>query len=144
MSEQGTMANARRLLSASPIGLPELLRILRFGVVGGAATTTHFLTALGLAATASVPLVAANALAFLSAFGVSLFGHHYWTFRSHHPLLQTLPRFGMIALGGFLASTLLLSGVIAADLGGDMVKLAMAALIVPAVTYVLSRCWVFR
>jgi len=144
MKEHGTLASAWRRYGRSLDGLAEILRLLRFGVVGGAATATHFLVALGLAASGSVPLLVANALAFLTAFGVSLFGHHYWTFRSPHPLLRTLPRFGATALGGFLASTLLLSGAIAAGIGGDVIKLTMASLIVPAVTYVLSRCWAFR
>ena len=59
----------------------EALRISRFGVVGAAATATHLLLVSILVAGTSLPTLTANTLAYLTAFGISLAGHYFWTFQ---------------------------------------------------------------
>ncbi len=145
MIDQNAATEAlRRGLGLTPTRLAELAKLVRFGLVGGGATATHFLVALGLAELAGLPLHVANCMGFATAFGVSVLGHHYWTFQSSHSLWRTLPRFGAVAVTGFVASNVFLTATIVLGLGNDTVKIAIAALIVPALSYVLSRFWAFK
>lgn len=80
----------------------------RFGSVGLLAAAVHYLMALVLIRYA-IPPLAANLVAFLGAVQISYFGHRHYTFEAsdlNHA--STLPRFLLIALGGFAMNETLL------------------------------------
>jgi len=65
--------------------LAEAARLLRFAVVGIAATATHHAIALVLVAAAGLPAPLAHLSGFRGAVPVSFLGHCRWTFRSRDP-----------------------------------------------------------
>jgi putative flippase GtrA len=58
-----------------------ILQLARFGVVGVAAMTVHWLVVMVLVPLGLLPLIA-NMIAFAIAFNVSYIGHRNWTFAS--------------------------------------------------------------
>jgi len=59
----------------------EIFRVLRFGMVGAAATLTHSAVYLLIVTLTAIAPGIANVLAYFCALGVSLFGHSRVTFR---------------------------------------------------------------
>lgn len=114
---------------------------LRFALVGAAATAAHAAAGVALLHAGLAPLPA-TALAFLLAFQISLQGHRRWTFRDRAaPGARATPRFAAVALAGLGANALLLSAL-SRHVSPDL-ALPAACLIVAAMTFVLSRAWVF-
>jgi putative flippase GtrA len=60
----------------------ELLTLFRFGIVGVMATAVHIFVVWVLLNHTHLATLIANALAFLTAFGVSFSGHYFWTFQN--------------------------------------------------------------
>ena len=70
-------------------------------IVGGGAFTVHFLMVYLLVQSGIQPLIA-NIYAFLLAFNVSFWGHHYLTFAGHQATVkQALWRLWMMATINF-------------------------------------------
>lgn len=118
--------------------------MFRFGVIGTLSTLVHMIVALALVKLFTFNPFVANTIAFGTAFAVSFFGHFWWTFRHFNAILfQSLIRFGLIALLGFLANSLLLAALI--DMGiSKGTSVVLAVTIVPLISYVASRQWAFR
>ena len=120
-------------------------QVLRFAVVGAAATCTHYLVALLCAI--HVNLYGANLLGYLAAVAISYLGHQRYSFRvsaediSHK---RQLPRFVVGSLGGLALSYLLLA--LMRDLLGapNWLSLAVAVGLVPVYTFLFNKLWVFR
>lgn len=115
----------------------------RFTLIGALAALTHYVAAVGLE---QLGLAAAwaNPVGFLCAFPVSYYGHRRWSFEqpacAHR---QTLPRFLLVASGGFCANQLLvLLGLRWLTLPFWLL-LGLVMGVVAAATYLLSRYWAF-
>jgi len=125
---------------------PELLRLLRFGIIGASAAAIHYLTVVVLVETSGIAPLLANVAGFALAFWCSFFGHRYWTFGDHQVASEqnSARRFLLTALLGFALNEglfyLLLHG---AGLRYEY-ALGIAVVAVAGVTYVLSRLWAFR
>ncbi len=118
-------------------------QIVRFGMVGGAATATHFIVALALISMTVHPLWA-NAWAFLIAFQVSFFGHRGFTFRSRAlPVATSVRRFAVTALCGFALSEMLLAGLLRWTEFSEPSVLAIALATVATLTFLMGRFWAF-
>lgn len=118
----------------------EVGRLMRFGLVGGAATLLHLCVAMSLHFGLDVSVQLANSIAFGTAFFVSFLGHHRFSFRSARSHRQTFPVFVASAGLGYLASAVVLE---LAQGAGSGLSLVVAVAAVPAVTYFASRFWVF-
>jgi putative flippase GtrA len=123
---------------------PEAARLLRFGVVGVAATVTHYAIALSLVAVAGLPAQIAHVAGFLGAAPVSFFGHYHWTFRSRAGYGRAALRFVGIALGAFLVSMALLEALERLTAWRAAASLFASVLVIPIASYVLNRAFVFR
>jgi putative flippase GtrA len=120
-----------------------LAQVLRFGTVGAAATAVHYAVALPASLLASAHL--ANTAGYVTAVAVSYIGHHRFTFRVPAERRDHGVRFRrhvVASLSAFLASQALLSGLQGLALPAPLPLLAAVALI-PAITFVLGRIWVF-
>lgn len=116
----------------------------RFAVVGLSATATH----VGVAALAhwiaGMPPQAANAAGFLAAAAVTYLGNHRWTFgrrARHRQALGRFPAMAAVSLAGSAAATWLATGPLGWGYGP---ALALVAVTVPALSFVIARVWVFR
>lgn len=120
-----------------------LAQLLRFGGVGGAATLTHVLTALAVQAALPVTAQQANLAGFLVAVLVSYTGHARVTFDAPLRSGPQFLRFLFLSLVGLAASSLTVH-VMTAVLGlGFAPAMLAVGLIVPGVTYLAMRFWVF-
>ena len=130
-----------RMGSRRPIAL--LRQVIRFGLVGIAATATHAGVAVALVEAVSLPFLWANALAYGCAVGVSYGGHRVWTFDSRGAHRVQLPRFVAVSLGG-LALAQAIGWAVHNALGLPYgVALACVVVGVPTATFAAHRFWVF-
>jgi putative flippase GtrA len=118
-------------------------RIIRFGLVGVAATATHWSVGLYLHDYLGWDALLANFVAFGLGFCVSYIAHHRWTFDADVAHRQALPRFLLTALFGLLLS----QGIVwlfVHQLGQPyLLALAVSLFVVPAGTYAILKWWVF-
>jgi putative flippase GtrA len=120
-------------------------QMLAFAAVGLAATLTHYCVA--LLAAQSLPVTWANPVGFIVAFFVSYGGHVHFTFQvkgEHRRHRQRLPRFAVTAATGFLIGQAILLVLTRLTDGSDWLVLGLAVGSVPAITFLLSKLWVFR
>lgn len=142
MSERRPQATTRSGTQVSNPLLREVFQIIRFGVIGGAATLFHLAVALGLHLGLDVPPQIANLVAFSAALAVSFLGHHNWSFRSRRSHATTLPRFLVAAGCGYLASATLL-GLLQDTSMSSTASLLVSACLIPVVSYIVNKYWVF-
>jgi len=114
------------------------LQIVRFGIVGLAATAVHAAVAITLVSLTEISPHIANVIAFAVAFSVSFAGHSRFTFRKE----GSLWRFIVTALTGFLANVLALEAMLLSSVPAQ-VAVGLATLAAPIVVFVLSKLWVF-
>ncbi|MBK0399594.1 DUF2029 domain-containing protein [Limibaculum sp. M0105] len=119
-------------------------RLIRFGVVGVAATATHVLVLSGLIELAGIDPRFANIAAFMVAVPVSYLGHYYWSFGSVHPHGETLLRFIVVAVSSLLGSQGLM--LFALDILGASywVGVALMVVVMPLVNFAVQQALVFR
>ena len=121
----------------------EALQVLRFGIVGIAATATHYVIALLLATGGGAPAQIAHVTGFLAALPVSFFGHYHWTFRSRARVTRAAGRFAAVALGAFLASAMLLETLTRLTDWHVAASILFSVLLIPIASYILNRVFVF-
>ncbi|MDY7577792.1 GtrA family protein [Herbaspirillum sp. RTI4] len=125
---------------------PEVLRLLRFGIIGAGAAAIHYATVVALVETLAVAPLVANVAGFALAFWCSFFGHRHWTFGDHQVVSEgaSARRFLMTALFGFALNEGLFYLLLHVAALRYEWALAIAVVVVAGVTYVLSRLWAFR
>lgn len=113
-------------------------RFILFGLVGIGATCVH----VGIAHLAlyivDSPFLASGC-GFLVALPCSWFGHRAFTFRD--VTQRSWARFFTVACGGFLGSLIVLMFLKPIM---PHVALFISILVIPGMSYVLARAWVFR
>jgi putative flippase GtrA len=124
--------------------LREFLFVSRFGLVGLAATAVHMLIVWLLIEMITVPILVANLIAFLTAFGVSFTGNYVWTFASPGSPKSAMCRFFLISSGAFAANTVILALLARSEWLTPALAALCAAVVIPLITYVASRLWGFK
>lgn len=131
------------MLSPPPLRR-RVAEVMRFGIVGLGATAVHYVTAVALVQLFAFNLYVANILAFLTAFLSSFWMHHRWTFKSQRSLASAGPRFLAVALTGFACSNIGLMLAVHFGIGSPYLLFVISVLVVPAVTFTLSKIWAFK
>ena len=151
----GIRVPGRRLAS---FDLGTLAQAARFGAVGLAATAVHYAALVGCVEGAGIPAAPANGLAFLVALSVTFLGQSAWVFpgagraarraqtlaaRLAQTDLSRLARFAAAAAAGFAANAAVLA--LAVDAAGLPYRagFAIGLLVVPPLSFLLARSWVF-
>jgi putative flippase GtrA len=118
-------------------------QLMRFGLIGGLAALTHYAIAITLTHRGIQPAWA-NLIAFVIAFWVSYFGHRYFSFDagniSHQ---QTLPRFILVAVFGFILNESLLLLMLHFTSVTMALGLPFIIILTAIFTFVLSRQFAF-
>jgi len=118
-------------------------QLMRFGVIGVLAAVTHYCIAIYLT-NHQVAAAWANLVAFVIAFWVSYFGHRYFSFDagdlSHQ---QTLPRFILVAVLGFILNESLLLLMLHFTDISIALGLPFIIVITAVFTFILSRQFAF-
>jgi len=123
---------------------PLVQQVPLFAVVGALATLTHVACALAARELAGLTPLQANLVGYLAAVGVSYLGNARLTFRRRALHGPQFVRFAAVSLLG-LALTQGLTWLLVERLGWPFwAGLAVVAVAVPALSFVLSRAWAFR
>jgi putative flippase GtrA len=87
----------------------------------------------------------ANFIAFCIAYQVSFLGHHYLTFRHQSTSArQSWFKFLFVALGGFALTESLYAVFLKGLHLQYIVALVLVFMIVPVITFLLSKRWAFK
>ena len=119
-------------------------QLIRFGGVGGMATLVHVIVAMFMRGTFELSPLQANFAGFASALLLSYVGHARCTFGVGLNQRFQFLRFlfvGLIALATSSGTVWLLDIGLGLDFG---IAMAAVAVLVPAVTYLAMRFWVFK
>ncbi len=120
-----------------------LAQALRFGGVGGLATSVHVLSALVSSKVLQLSAQQANLTGFATAVLVSYFAHARFTFRSESSSVEQFLRFVVVAFAGLAVSSLTVA-LCTEKFGLSLVAAMMAvAVLVPASSFLAMRFWVF-
>ena len=115
---------------------------LWFLVVGASAALTHVLV-FALVKDWMLPELA-NAIGFSVAFLVSFLGHRRLSFQDTTiSLLQSLRRFSVTAVAGFICNELVFMLLLRGLGWSSMAALLLALVLAAGQTFVLSRFWAF-
>lgn len=147
---------ARRLIEDVEVPLQDKLTLkelgtaLRFFIVGGLATVTHGAILYWALSYTGLGSFHSNNLAFSIAFFVSFFGHYHFSFAhvtrddDRSEFLSRNLNFAIVALCGYLISSFIVYVFTHVYvLGAELVSL-LVMIVVPVVSYLLNRLWVFR
>ncbi|TYC53415.1 GtrA family protein [Rhodobacterales bacterium] len=118
----------------------------KFAIVGILATLTHAAVAGGLLQSGALPPLASNLCGYLVAFWVSFSGHYYWSFshlRRDGTALRTILKFLIVSISGFLLNSTILTLWLMLTPWPEMAGLMFSIAIVPALTFLAARLWVF-
>ena len=117
---------------------------VRFAFVGAVATAVHATVfALAVEFTPIDP-VAATAIAICIAFAMGFALNRRWTFRSRGRPAAQLPRYLAAQLAGLALNAAIMAFAVDVRQWSPYAGLALGLLLVPPVTFALSRWWVFR
>ncbi len=122
----------------------ELFVAVRFGMVGITATAVHILIVWLLLSETALPPLVANMFAFLTAFGISFTGNYLWTFGAPGNPGKAMRRFLLISASAFAVNTLLLASLLRGGWFSPTVAAIVSVAVVPAITFLASRLWVFK
>lgn len=118
-------------------------QLLRFGGVGALATVLHVAVAMLASELAGAAPLLANGLGFAVALLWSYLGHGRLSFRTELRHDIHGPRFFVVALAGFLVSSGI-TQIISVSYGGPFaLAMFVVALVVPLVSFVICKIWVF-
>ena len=119
-------------------------QLVRFGIIGVLASCWHFcMVYLFVSKQLSEPLIA-NIFAFFSAFLISYLGHSLWTFNDKtHTHKTAVRKFFLVALVGFILNEGGYYLLLTLTSLNYMSALIIILLIVPLITFVLSKYWAF-
>lgn len=132
------MSLLERALRRAPSG-----EILRFGIVGVGATLTHLgLLRVGVEWFGASPVLA-NGLAFCVAVLVTYFGQSRWVFRSHGHDIARLRKFLLSVCGGLFLNVGIMALTVQVLGLNYLVGFVSGLVIIPAVTFVINKFWVF-
>lgn len=122
----------------------ELLLALRFGLVGIMATATHIAMLWILLTNTLLPVLIANTIAFLSAFGISFMGNYLWTFGAPGSPKKALLRFLVMSISAFMLNSVILGAILRMGLANPLLVAIGSVIVIPAFTLLTSRLWVFN
>jgi len=119
------------------------VKFFKFGVVGIIATITHVACFAVAHSALFVPPVPANGIAFLVAFLVGFAANSAWTFKARGQMGRRLVQYLGVALCGLALNSALMYFAVYVAQWSPYAGIALSIAITPALTYTLSRRWVF-
>lgn len=118
-------------------------QLLTFGGVGLIATLVHYCMAVALFSVLGVNILSANIVAYLTAVGVSFFGHSLLTFQVG---LTKGNFFRFLVISGLCFASaqglLLLLEYVA--IAPSEINMVFVVLFIPIISYIINKFWVYR
>ncbi|WP_282091944.1 GtrA family protein [Epibacterium ulvae] len=120
-----------------------LFQIIRFCIVGGAATMLHYGIAISMLML-DMAVFWANWIGFLSAFGLGFVGHVFFTFHDCQTRkLSALTKYAFVSITSFLCGQSLLAVAMLFYRMPDDLALSLVIILTATLNFVLSRNWAF-
>ena len=120
-------------------------QLVRFGVIGGAATLVHFLIVNGLVELCSMAALVANVIAYVVALQVSFWGHHHWSFSGHGGSKSNcMAKFVIVSLTGLLLNQLCFYLLLTYTSLDYRLALVVVLGVVAVFTFIMSKIWAFN
>jgi len=124
--------------------LVEFLLAIRFGLVGILATAIHIATLWMLLSNTLLPVLVANTIAFINAFGFSFAGNYLWTFGAPGSPRRAMSRFFTISVSAFALNSVLLGAILKLGWFEPALAAIGSAVVIPVITFSASRFWGFN
>ncbi len=124
--------------------LKELVLAYRFFLIGLLATITHMFFVWWFITKVLLNVYYANFYAFLVAFFVSFLGHYYWTFKERPQFISAFAKMLTVSVSTFLLNIIVLTFFIEYFLFLEVNAALAAALIIPLLSFVGMRLWIFK
>jgi putative flippase GtrA len=131
-------------VESRPASRPDLARLVRYGLSGGASAATHFGIGLALAEGMHVRPVVASTAGFVASILVSYVLQHAWVFRSAATHAVAGSRFLTVTAIAFLLNTTILWLGTEVLAGPYPLVQAVALVAIPVVNYTINSRWTFR
>ena len=116
-------------------------QILRFALVGGAASATHFAVGLSLERFAHLVPWLANIFAFLTALGVSYLGNSLITFEVEARRAGAFAKFALVSAVAFGLNQTIVWSLTGPAHWPYWLALCVVLVLVPPLTFVFSKYW---
>lgn len=120
----------------------EAFKMLRFGMVGGTATTTYILLVILLSKVTDLHPIVINTLSYMTGFMISVTGHSLFTFRLTSGFRQAAGKFLVVSITSMLFSNTIL--FFSLKFFSVPVAQALAISVIPGYSFTLSRFWAFK
>lgn len=120
----------------------EVLRLVRFGIVGVSALVAYYAGTNAMTALMGLPLMPASIIAYVCSGLVSYFGHSTFSFRVETDHKVYGSRFLAAAIVGLVVDIVVVRLGSAAGMPGALIT-AIIAVAIPILNYTLNRFWVF-
>ena len=114
-----------------------------FIVVGIVATITHYVVATCSSIVFMLTPIITNVFGFISAVGISFYGHSRFTFTSKCNDYPTIIKFLIVSLTCLVLSQLVSYYTYYQFNLGLLLSNACSVIVVPVVSFVLNKLWVF-
>lgn len=124
---------------------PLMGQVVRYGMVGVVAVVVHIIVALIVHKLLQVNPFWSNAAGVFAGFITAYLGHYHYSFKDPNDHSSSLPRFAITSMIGLLLQQLgVLKLVNQYQLDYATQALPVLMVVVPAVTFLLSKFWAFR
>lgn len=121
-----------------------LMQVIRYGLVGVCAATTHALIAMGLFHLIAVQPTISNFAGFISGAIISYLGSYYFTFKSTDGHGKSLPRFALVWLIGIAINVGLFQTLLSLYAVPFALNVFIAIALTPIAQYLMLKFWAFK
>ena len=121
-----------------------LFQVIRYGLVGVCAASTHALVALGAFHLLSVAPTLSNFAGFVSGAVVSYLGSYYFTFKSTDNHSKMVLRFLLVWLIGIAINVGLFKAILTTYDLPFVLNVFIAIALTPIAQYLMLKFWAFR
>jgi len=125
-----------------------IAQVLRYGIVGIAAASTHIFVAMVAFHVATFAPTPSNFAGFVSGALISYFGSYYFTFKNTHGHqgghVRTLPRFALVWLMGIAINVGLFKAFMAVFAIPFALNVFIAVALTPIAQFLMLKFWAFK
>lgn len=121
-----------------------MLQVMRYGLVGICAASTHGLVAMALFHVLAVQPTLSNFAGFMSGAIISYFGSYYFTFKSTDGHRRSIPRFVLVWLIGIAINVGLFQTLLSLYAVPFALNVFIAIVLTPIAQYLMLKFWAFK
>lgn len=121
-----------------------MLQVMRYGLVGICAASTHGLVAMALFHVLALQPTLSNFAGFMSGAMISYFGSYYFTFKSTDGHRRSIPRFALVWIIGIAINVGLFQTLLSLYAVPFALNVFIAIVLTPIAQYLMLKFWAFK